>query len=718
MGNGNRIDEVLHTGKRSLRTMPKSILLGSTGARLWADYLEPVPGFCGRIDFIHKLNIPELFSVKNNFFENFEPCKIDWYPSHLAISYASLNIKFNEKKFITWDDCAVSCQLWENCGSEDLALRLTFDDHIYNERSGFNYQGVIKAPDHGYSVATVLAFNHPGLPGGIRLKPGDKIEVIIAASCGIETMDSIKDLEERLERFMRPEASMDAVVRDQQSDYQQWFDHIPVFQSNELLLNKTWFYRWYILRHTLADPRYGNLLHPLFYEGRSHKMTKTPFKPSGWEFSKMIPLSTPLHLMDAKWHHHPSDCEGMLKNLVSGQDENGFFPCLYVDKKLHSYANFIGWAAYQFYLVHGNEDIVKEVLPALKKQICAWKEKMGNAGDALLTEYIHQHTGKEYQPSYWYFHGFPRDCFDKSQYTPLKRVDRAVYQYVNVLGTARLCEIVNDPEAEDYYKFSEELRNDILKKMWDPDTQFFYDLHYLRDEKARVKNIVGFYPFWAQITDSRHSEGWNHLLSDEFTTGCPFPSVSADCPVYQAEGGWQGVFIKGRNGCVWDGPSWPYTNSIILDALAQHSKEKGHLLDSRFGYYLREYSFMHYSNRDMDRPYLVEHYNSQTGEPLSDEADYNHSYFIDIIIRHVAGLTMEKNHLVLDPVDIGLDYFKLDRVKARGMRICVTYKKKGIQPTDVELEEGYRLYVNGNLIHAGDCLQKVCYPLEKLQDNC
>ena len=49
---------------RSLRTCPGRYLLGPSGARLSADVLDPVPGFRGRLDLIHKMNIPLLYWVE------------------------------------------------------------------------------------------------------------------------------------------------------------------------------------------------------------------------------------------------------------------------------------------------------------------------------------------------------------------------------------------------------------------------------------------------------------------------------------------------------------------------------------------------------------------------------------------------------------------------------------------------------------------------------
>lgn len=695
------LDEQLRAGRKALRTLPGALLLGSTGARLWADYVEPVPGFAGRFDFIHKVNIPLLYKVTCSLAASFEPCRTEWHPSHLRMEYEDGRIALRERKFISWDDCAVSCQTWTNRSGEDLVLRLEADGSRFAERDGNDLFGTFDIPHYSFDVAGAIAVSDPELLDGLRIAPGETKQLVICAALGIAGADDRSLLRERASAYAHSGLDAEQTAARHSAEYERWFERTPAFHSSDVLLNRTWTYRWFLLRHNLADPRYGHLPYPLFYEGRSHKKSKRPFDKGGWEFSKLINLSVPLHLMDARWYHDPVYCEGALRNMDASPGEDGLYRCLTVDEIMHSFANFGCWAAYQLYLVHRNKDTIAKLLPSLKRQIEGWKRIHGSDRDELMIEYKHTRTGKEYQPSYWYFHDYPKNPKDKSTYTHLKRVDRSVYHYLNTLGVAELCAVMGDPDEAAFRRLAERIRHDILDKMWDEESQFFYDLHYETDEKALVKNIVGIYPGWAQMIDDSYDGMIEHLFDPEqFHTNCPFPSVSADCPAYSKEGGWMGHFVKGRNGCVWDGPTWPYTNSIALDALARESKRRGHRFDSRFAYYLREYAFLHFQQRDLGRPGLVEHYNSETGEPLSDEQEYNHSYFIDLLISHVAGLTVERDGIALDPLDIGLDYFRLDRLRVAGRELAITYRKPGAPvPAELaDLEEGYRLYADGRLV--------------------
>ena len=376
------------------------------------------------------------------------------------------------------------------------------------------------------------------------------------------------------------------------------------------------------------------------YEGRSHKKSKRPLSSGGWHFSKLINLSTPLQLTDMRWHINRKIVYDMIRNMVDNLEENGLFCCAYVDRRLHSFANYGVWAIYQFYLVDRNKEFIKKILPRLK-DVVKNETRVYSRDDHLQIEVKPSRTGKDINPvigigmiirqiqSSWKLH-------------PLKGLT-VLSITIRTFWVARLCQALADPDYLDFEQEAENIKRDILSKMWDPETEFFYDLHFETDAKAMVKNIVGIYPHWAAITGEEHLGALKKLFDpDYFHTACPFPSVARDCKAYRPEGGWMGRFIKGRNGCVWCGPSWPYTTSVAIDAIGIESKRSNHSFDKEFAHYLREYSLQHYRGRDLMKPYLVEHYHGETGEPLSDEPDYNHSFYIDLIMSHVAGITLLK----------------------------------------------------------------------------
>lgn len=677
------IDALLLTERRGLRTRPGSLLLGPTGARLWAEMLDDVPGFVGAVDFIHKLNIPMLFGMTHNQSQPPLPSQVEWRPSHLTTISTHGALTLEERRYITWDDEAVSLQRWHNAGTAPAQVTLQFDpEWIARDAGGARGERRIDAQD--FSLRMVLATSHDQLWSGLTLASGETVELVIAAAVGIAESDTWDSLAGKAGAIAAKNPA--ALLAEQIAAYQAWFDATPKFTSSSPVLDRLYAYRWFLMRHTLAKPGRAPLDGTFFYEGRSHKMTKTAWDPVGWEFSKLIPLSTPMHLIEARWHHEAGLGTGVYPVLEGAQAKDGQFDARTLTRVIHPYANFMGWASYQYALAQGINPALRDALPMLKRQVRGEAEFLATGGDNLPIQQRHQLTGKEYQPSYWYFHDYPDDPLDQSTYTPLKRVDRAIYHHLNARGVAGLCRLLGDSEASAFDGLADAIAGDVLAKQWDQETGFFYDLHHQTNEKAMVRNIVGFYPYWAGITDDTHLAGMLASLGpDHFDTPNPLPSVSPQCPVFQPGGSWKGRFLKGRNGCMWDGPTWPYTNSVVIDAIGRVSRANGHAQDELFAHFFWKYALLHFQQRDGETPYLVEHYDSMTGEPISDEPDYNHSYLIDIIIRQIVGLDIvEDGTIALDPIDIGLDAYTLENVIVRNRRLTVRFTRD--EGTSVECD--------------------------------
>lgn len=687
-----KIDEILHGNRRRLRNQPEKILMDANGLRLWADYMEVAPGFTGRFDFIHKINIPSLFSVECSGIEYYEPARIQWEPSNVELRFQKEGIFLRENKFITLEDAAVSCMIWENYGKNSFTVRLTPGTLDGTFDTTYGQKLAVRFFCNGEEIRQEQSFQIWEIP------PQSRLELCIAAQICLEGEG--ERMRCACEKIMNDYRDVRNALANQKRAYQKWFDKVPEFISSDPMIDKTWAYRWYILRHNMMKPEIGNLKEVYFCEGRSHKMTKEPYHPEGWEFTKLIPLSVPMHLLDLRWYGEKEYATSILHVMRDNQDENGEFRCAKVDWHGNPYANFFGWAVWQYYLVSGERTFAEEALPIVKRQVQAWMRSYGNEKDALLTQYVHQLTGMEYQPSYWYFHDYPKDCRDEQTFTPVKRVDRNVYHYLNALAVSMLCDVCGDTEGERYRILAEQIKRDILEKMWDEETGYFYDLHYRTNEKAFVKNIVGVFPFFGGITGDRHRKCMETLMTDEFDTPCPFPSVSTKCPVFTGEGGWQGQFFKGRNGCIWNGPAWPFANSIVLDGMGGESQRCGHIWDEAFKKYFKKFTSMHYYGGDGVLPYLVEHYNSLTGECISDDVDYSHSYYIDLVIRYIAGVSVEENQITVDPVNIGLDYFSLKNLIIRGHRVDICFDRHGVLSAALDGEVKVQRRGIGKLVFA------------------
>lgn len=703
------IDKVLEYPSRSLCAYNGKLLFAPVGERLFCDCLTKFPGFCGHIDFIHKMNIDQLFTVKCSTQPDYVSAKTVWYPSRLTMEFEDEDVRFQEIKMIRNNDIAFVTQTWENISNETITLTLACEPTgcLVEQQDGYIWMQMSQERNT-IQVGAAIAWD-AAEGNTLELKPGVKVSFTVAAATGNILLEEKENIVKKLQEFIGRDLQPQQYVAENEEEFGKFFDQLPKFDCSDPFLNKTWYYRWYILRHCTSKPQQGYLKHATVYEGRGHKTSKLePMKVNGWEFSRLICLSTPLQLTDYKWCPDKELLHDIVKGVFETADDNGIVQSTFVHHKGSPFANFIVWAVYQMYLVDGDLEFVKEMLPQMKKCVDGNTKVYGAENDYLQYEVKHQRTGKEYQPSYWYFKDYPKENAKKMA-EPLKRMDTSVYHYLNVTGLYKMMEAAGDAEAAKYKEFAETLAKQINEKTWDDETKFYYDLLLENDAKAMVKNIVGFYPYWAEIADEDKLEGIDHLFDKElFNLGSVFATTAKDCPAFSPIGAWMGS-LNSRNGCMWNGPSWPYTNGIMLDMIGKQSKAQNHKYDKEFAKFLRDYSLQHYRMQDISMPYLVEQYHAVTGEPISDEPDYNHSYYLELLVSHVAGLKAEEDKLVIDPVDIGLKYFKLANVKVRGKDVSVSYSDKDRE--DKGIKKGFVVTVDGEIVAQKDSLCKIEIPL-------
>lgn len=645
----------------------------------------------GSFEFVHKINIPRLFSI--SVILDGKPLALEmrshtWYPSHLETTFECDSVKLTESKFITWDDCAVDIVRAVNLSSSPVSVSLRVD-------FGHGPDELAPSPEwcfrtHGETV--YVRSGVKGAAGNVVLAPGASVEQIVASALAFDANEA----ERSLRRWLNESNPLDVHI----SEYEVWFDGAPKFTCSNPAFERMWQYRWYLVRRNLADPKSGRLRHPLFYEGRGVKMTLDPWKPQGWEFSKLIPFSTPFHILEARWHSDPSACLGEILNLTENRQNDGLFRCLCIDDIGGSYTDFTAWSAWQLYLVHPDRQWLEQIAPEMVRQVDGTLKMFDDDADFLPTVTNHGSTGKEYQPSFFYKSGYPKRP-QKSQATPLERVDASCYLYMNAESASRMmAEVGDEEEAARLAGIASQAKWAILEKMWDPQKQFFYDIDAVNHDRIPVENVVGFDPFLAGIADRRHVAVFKRLSDPEqFWSPWPVRSTSAQCKAYAPDASWNGEHIKGVHGCVWNGPTWPFTNSTVLMSLAnavrcvpdQDSKAS---LQKLFADLLTRYTMMCFRDGNLADPIIYEHYNPETGEPISQEEDYFHSTWIDLIVSYVAGIVPPSGgQVAFCPIDCGFESFSLRDVRVASHVIDVEFDRAN----------GYRMKIDGRLASQRRC---------------
>ena len=135
-------------------------------------------------------------------------------------------------------------------------------------------------------------------------------------------------------------------------------------------------------------------------------------------------------------------------------------------------------------------------------------------------------------------------------------VDFNTLMALNALYMSNIGDILNDKELSFRYKrlyFS--LKTRINNLMWDPETNFYYDLD-AQEQRIPLKIIGAYWTLLAEIPNDEKAASMIELLKDPnyFGTDNPFPSVSVDSPCYRENvQGYCGAVVPSNVYCVVKG---------------------------------------------------------------------------------------------------------------------------------------------------------------------
>jgi neutral trehalase len=179
------------------------------------------------------------------------------------------------------------------------------------------------------------------------------------------------------------------------------------------------------------------------------------------------------------------------------------------------------WAEYNLYHKTANKKRIKEILPSLQRHF-AWAERTFKQPNGLYSVPLDATT----------MTNAPRE---KAAYL----IDFNAAMAVNALYLSALGDILNDKEVGFQYKrayFS--IKTRINGLMWNAEDGFYYDLD-AEEKQVKVKTLASFWPLLAEIPNEDRAERLiAHLVNpDEFGVAHPFPTLAADEPAFDSNGG-------------------------------------------------------------------------------------------------------------------------------------------------------------------------------------
>ena len=491
-------------------------------------------------------------------------------------------------------------------------------------------------------------------------------------------------------------------------------EEIPTFSCSDPFLEKLYYFRWWSLLTKLNIGGCGHWSKPLAREGTIG-------------FNALISYSGAPSTIDLRWMRSPDwaygNVQSFYENLHEGKLANHIYPDT-LDGDVANrapgvrgaptdfpYHNFLVKALTEVYALHPNKEILRALWPALQQATGLYDRELDADHDGLYETYPWSNiTGEEWCARFLYFHPFdqllsyernwrPKDDADAAKVADmieksvvlrpgtkiartsegmLKQVDQDrhyrqetldenCYAYADMKAMAAVAALLGEKEASRrWLTASERIRRLVLKRLWDPATAFFYDRDGVTKEWSLVKSPTGFYPFWAGIGKREHLAIFKHLFNPaEFWTAFPVTTLSMDYPRRQE--------LRGIGWTYWNGSNWPMTTSHVVDAAARAAKELDPSLVPGAAELLMRYTKVHFIDGDLNRPCVSEYFDPVTGQPNVPKLDYAHSYYIDLLLRHVVGVEAEpvSDEVRIAPLDLGLRRFEAHNIRVKGHDLSV-----------------------------------------------
>jgi hypothetical protein len=530
----------------------------------------------------------------------------------------------------------------------------------------------------------------------------------------------------RVESVLKPATDRTLLIRaeDQDArdilashtkDFQAWFDsNLAYFDCSDPFVRKMYYHRAYVLHKNMLDPKSGRMRWPTQSEGRWR---------STW-YPNVISYGAGHQIREARWLRDPAYWQGHLRTWAENQKADGVYPSHVTPAGPAGgqYTDWITSTAWDGQLVHPDDKFLSEIVEKLAANVRGWQKTFDPDGDGLLLVDSHWWTGMEYQPSFFFFSGYKtsENFYQPAHQVSLERVDLTAYNYGNALAVARMYRRLGQPtKAEEFDRLSAKISRAVLEKMWRPDRQFFMSLRADDKAVADVKEVIGVYPFYFDMVPygAGYEQAWSSIIDPkQFWTKWPVASVSQECPAY-SQNNWPG---DGRAaGCMWNGPTWPHANSLVMSAMARtlratrDQKAPGSPLKREHLWELfSSFTRAQFRNHDLLYPWTGEFYSGDTGQWKTAERDYNHSTWLDILIPDLIGLVPRDDRLIeIDPLlpEDQLSYFILDGQRYRGHDVTIVWDAPlpGSPDHYGDGRKGLDLYVDGKLVASAPSLARL-----------
>ena len=469
-------------------------------------------------------------------------------------------------------------------------------------------------------------------------------------------------------------------------------ENIPLFECPDKTLEETYYFRWWVLRKHIKQTPEGYIV---------------------TEFLPPVYWAGPYNSINCAVGHHMAELRWLRDTRIANDYARFWF---LGSGNIYAYSSWVINALYEYACVKNNYRTVVELLPQFISYYAAVEE-------TNMTRY----------GLFWSYDD--RDAMELSISGSGLRPTLNSYMYANALAIAAIAQKSGDAEIERLYrKKAQALMDRMYELLWDEQGHFFKVIpQNAKDDviealafdqiapEQNVRESIGYIPWSFHIPQPNQDCAWRYLRDDAHFAAPFGPTTAERChPRHRSN--------ESPHECQWNGPSWPYATTQILNGMIATLQNTDATCLTRDDFFnvLTGYSNSHFRTLPSGEKvnWLDENLDSDTGEWLSRRIlegwgwrqekggyergkDYNHSAFCDLIIRGVCGIQISEDNVLrinpLLPPNVWA-YFMLKDVHYKGHTICVIYDEDG---TRYEQGSGLQVLVDNKSVVCTSGMQAI-----------
>ena len=462
-------------------------------------------------------------------------------------------------------------------------------------------------------------------------------------------------------------------------------DNAPIFECPDETIEETFAFRTWTLRKHIHTTEDGLMM--------------TEFLPKVSWSGKHNAINAPLfhHLNEYRWFANAKKLNDYL-----------FFFLENKDGRAYRYTTPALTAMYEFLCATGNEILVLENADKFENYFKEWE-------NLHLTDNGLYWSIDNYDAMEWSISGSTPEPNGKALHDEWIKTGRAsgitakvlkglrptlnAYMYGDAITLSKIFKLAKNEEKANYYlQKAQKIKKLVDEKLWDGD---FYKAVHTEDVNAdisykdiqpgmNVRELIGYNPWVYSMPDADKATMFKYLKDEKCfkaITGFSTADKSHERYLYDMP-----------HECLWNGYVWPFATSQTINAVISllNNYEQSVITNEDLYSFIRTYADMHYTVDEKGKHSFIdevmrpdEHIWSSREElkalgwrehkgGYERGKDYNHSTFIDLVLRGLVGIDVTAPTLTVKPRIAGIwKWFKVENINFKNATYNIYYDEDG-----------------------------------------